>query len=283
MFARFTRSWDLAVACLGLLKEDKSLLVFPLMSAVALVLIVGSFAVPMIPLVEAIDRHGFGNSTDWLTYACLFLFYWIQFTVLTFFNTALVQVAMRRFEGQTAAVGDGLRRAVSRLPVILAYSAIAATVGTILRVLEERVGIIGKIVIGLVGFVWAVATALVVPVLAAENVGPFDAIRRSVELIKKSWGESLIGAAGIGLVIGLIMVVIGISGVVFFVAALAAHANVLAVILLVGLVLTLCLLALTQATLNGIYSAALYRYAAGETHIAGIDTALLQGAFRPRS
>ena len=267
---------------MGLLREDKSLLIFPLLSSIAMFLIVGSFAVPLYPLVTAMSTHGYVRSPDSLTYVGLFIFYWIQFTIVTFFNTALVEVAMERLDGRDATTGDGLRRAWARFPTILAYSAIAATVGTVLRLIVERVGFIGKIVVGLIGFVWAVATALVVPVLAAEDVGPVEAVQRSVELIKKSWGEDLIGNAGIGLAFGVVMAVVAFCGAMLFLAALSVHSTAFAVLVLVILVVTLCTTALAQATLSGLYSAALYRYAAGETKTGDIDPALLESAFRAR-
>jgi hypothetical protein len=282
MFDRFERSWDLANACMGLLREDKSLLIFPLLSSMAMFLIVGSFAVPLYPLVTAMSEHGYVRTLDSLTYVGLFMFYWIQFTIVTFFNTALVEVAMDRLDGREATTGDGLRRAWARFPIILAYSAIAATIGTVLRLLAERVGFIGKIVVGTIGFVWVVATALVIPVLAAEDVGPIEAIQRSVELIKKSWGEDLIGTAGIGLAFGVVMAVVAFCGAMLFLAALSVHSTAFAVLVLVILVVTLCTIALAQATLSGLYSAALYRYAAGETKTGDIDPALLESAFRAR-
>jgi hypothetical protein len=282
MFDRLERSWDLANACMGLLREDKSLLIFPLLSSIAMFLIVGSFAVPLYPLVTAMSEHGYVRTLGSLTYVGLFIFYWIQFTIVTFFNTALVEVAMERLDGREATTGDGLRRAWARFPIILAYSAIAATIGTVLRLLAERVGFIGKIVVGMIGFVWVVATALVVPVLAAEDVGPIEAVRRSVELIRKSWGEDLIGNTGIGLAFGVVMAVVAFCGAMLFLAALSVHSTAFAGLVLVILVVTLCTTALAQATLSGLYSAALYRYAAGETKTGDIDPALLESAFRAR-
>src|SRR5208283_3179336 len=157
-------------------------------------------------------------------------------------------------------------------------AAIAASVGTLLRIVAERFGIFGRIVLGLIGLAWSVATALVVPVLAGENVGPIEAIGRSVELIKKAWGEDIIGSAGIGVVFGLIMVATVIVGGMLVLAAFGAHRLALGVLLLVLVILAVCLIALAQATLHGIYSAALYRYATG-----GIDRDLLEGAFRQRA
>ena len=282
MFERFERSWDLANACAGLLREDKSLLIFPLLSSIAMVLIVASFAVPLYPLVTLMSVQGYVHTLDSLVYVGLIVFYLIQFTIVTFFNTALVEVAMDRLDGGDATTADGLRRAWARFPTIVAYSAIAASVGTVLRLIGERVGFIGKIVIGLIGLVWAVATALVVPVLAAEDVGPIEAVQRSVELIKRSWGEDLIGNAGIGLAFGVVMAVVAFCGGLLFLAAVSVHSASFAVLVLAILVVTLCATALAQATLSGLYSAALYRYAAGETKTGDIDPGLLESAFRAR-
>ncbi len=281
MFDRFTRSWQLAGECLRLLLQDKRLLVLPLLSSIAIVLLIASFAVPLLPTLGAHRGGARGLST--LTYVVLFLFYWLQYAIIIFFNTALVEVAMKRFDGEQASIADGLRRAASLLPVILIYAAIAASVGTLLRLIAERVGILGRIVIGLIGLAWSVATALVVPVLAAENVGPIEAIGRSVELIKKAWGEDIIGTAGIGVVFGLITVVTILVGGLLALAAFGAHRLTLGVLLMVLVILAVCLLALAQATLHGIYAAALYRYASGDPALGGIDKDLLEGAFRARA
>jgi Family of unknown function (DUF6159) len=282
VFARFARSWDLAQACIGVLIADKSLLVFPLLSSVAMVLIVGTFAIPLIPAFGFLAGHGSDHVVSAVAYVALFIFYWLQFTIVIFFNTALVEVAMRHFDGQQAGLGDGLRRAWSRLPMIMGYALIAATVGTLLRFIAERVGLIGKLVIGLIGLAWSVATALVVPVLAAENVGPIDVIGRSTELIKKAWGEQMIGNAGIGIVFFLASLLGIACGGFLVIAAFASHQAVAGVVLLILLILGIGLLAIASSALQGIYSAALYRYANGKpTH--GIDQALLSSAFQPKT
>jgi hypothetical protein len=282
VFERFERSWNLARACARLLREDPSLLVFPLMSLAALVVILASFAVPLLPLVALVFGQKGAPAQSWLGYALLFLFYWIEFSVVIFFNTALVEVALKRFDGQAATIGDGLRRAWSQLGIIVAYALIAATVGIVLRYIAERVGLLGKIVIGIVGFAWSVGTALVVPVLAAENVGPIEALKRSVRLIKKAWGEDIIGNVGIGLVFFFVNLAVVLCGVILVALALAAQSLALAIVVGVAFLLGLAVTALTQATLQGIYSAALYRYADGDPATGDIDPGLLQSAFRPR-
>jgi hypothetical protein len=283
MFDRFQRSWELAAECMRLLRQDKALLVLPLLSFIVMVVLIASFFVPLAPALRAPAAGGSAYASSALAYVGLFLFYWLQYTVIIFFNTALVEVAMRRFDGEDAHIADGLRRAVSLLPVIFAYAAIAASVGTLLRIIAERVGFLGRIVVGLIGFAWSVGTALVVPVLAAEQVGPIEAIGRSVELIKKAWGEDIIGNVGFGLVFGVITVVTVLVGGLLVLGAFRVQLYTLGVALGVLLILAVCLLALAQATLQGIYSAALYRYANGDPATGGIDQDLLNAAFRARA
>ena len=68
-------------------------------------------------------RCACGASKPRQSSVALFLFYWVQFAIVTFFNTALLEVATLRFDGENASVRDGLRRSWSRLPTILVYSA----------------------------------------------------------------------------------------------------------------------------------------------------------------
>jgi len=266
-----------------LLLADKSLLLFPLMSGVAMVLIVASFAVPLLAVAGVLRGTGVPHSLDMLSYLALFLFYWIQFSIVIYFNVALVEVALRRMDGKEAGIADGLRRAASRLPTILAYALIAATVGIVLRVIAERIGFLGRIVIALVGLAWAIATALVVPVLVAEQVGPLDVISRSTELIKKAWGETLIGNAGIGLVFGLLTVLLIAVALGAEAIAGVIGSPTLALLIAAAAIVTFIVLVLTQSALQGIYTAALYRYADGDGATPGVDKGLLESAFRPKT
>ncbi|WP_343855114.1 DUF6159 family protein, partial [Rhodanobacter soli] len=154
--------------------------------------------------------------------------------------------------------------------------------GLLLRMIQERLGLIGRLVVGFIGLAWTVATFLVVPILASQDVGPVDAVKRSVELLKRSWGENLIGNGGLGVVFGLLMVLAVLLGAVLIGGAVVLQSAVAIVLAVAVVVLGLTLLGLIQASLQGIYSAALYRYAeAGEASV-GFDQALLQQAFAPK-
>ena len=177
-------------------------------------------------------------------------------------------------------MGDGLRIATRKVLPILGYAAIAATVGLLLRSAQERAGLLGRIVIGFVGVAWTVASFLVVPVLVSRDLGPIDAVKESAALLKKTWGENLIGQGGVGLVFGLLYAVLVALAVVVIVAAGMTGSGVLIGSAIAVMIFAFLLVALIQAALSGIYSAALFRYAMGQESPAGFDTQTLQAAFR---
>jgi hypothetical protein len=277
---KFARSWALTKASMGVLRSDKELLVFALVSAVSFILVALCFILPMfgLGLFDQLDRDGRGVPVAF--YAWLFAFYLAQYFVMFFFNSALVGAAMMRLDGADPTVADGLRIARGKWRQILGYAAIAATVGMLLRALEQRAGFIGRIVIGLIGVAWTLATFLTVPVLVARDVGPVEAVKESAALLKTTWGENLIGNGGLGLALGLLnlgVLLVG-GGLAVFLASQGLLWLAVAAVVLAGL--GVLGIALIQSALGGIYSAALYRYAVQGNAPAGFDGVLLQGAFQ---
>ena len=276
MFDKFSRSWTLVKASAAVLRSDKELMLFPVISTLATLAVLATFAIPAFAL--RMFEHGVGVAgAVWG-----FLFYFCQYAVIIFFNSALVGAAMMRLEGKNPSLGDGIAIAKSRIGAILGYAAIAATVGLILQRLKDRdnnflVRMLGS---GL-GVAWTLATFLVVPVLVSENIGPIDALKKSVDLLKRTWGENAIGNVGIGAAFGLLMVVAIVLSVVLVIAA-AALSPKLAVLVGVLCVIGILLLGVYQAALSGIYSAALYRYATDGQAPEGFQAAGLQGAFAPK-
>jgi hypothetical protein len=278
---RWGRSWQLVKLCWGVLAQDKELVVFPVVSSVAVVIVTASFVVPGLFTGYWSAFADQDQSFPWSFWVLLVLFYLVQYFVIIFFNAALVGAAMVRLKGGDPTLGDGLRSAWSRLGVILGWAAIAATVGLLLNLLRERAGIGGAVVAALGGFAWNVITFLVIPVLVVEGVGPIEAIKRSASLLRKTWGEQIIGNAGIGLVFGLGAVLVAVAGVAAGALVIGAGAVWAGVAVIVVAVVAVVVLAVLGATLHGIYSAALYQYATGgDTGVFGADA--LQDAFRPR-
>ncbi len=211
---RFGRSWELVKLCWQVLKQDKELVVFPIVSLVCVLIVTATFLVPGI--FSGFWQDVADGGAGWAAIALIVVFYLVQYAVVIFFNAALISAARIRLEGGDPTLGDGLRGAASHIGAVLGYAAISATVGLVLSFIREQGGIAGSIVAGLGGMAWNVLTFLVIPVLVVEGVGPIEAIKRSGVLLKKTWGEQLIGAASISLVFGLagfaIVVVGGVLG-----------------------------------------------------------------------
>ncbi len=120
--------------------------------------------------------------------------------MVVFFNTALVHCTHLYFSGQKPTIGDGLRFSLTRIGAIFAWAVFAATVGLILKVIQDSLGTLGKIITGSSVSSGAIATFFVVPVIAYEDLGPIGAFKRSASLMREKWGESLSASFSFGLI-----------------------------------------------------------------------------------
>jgi hypothetical protein len=280
MFTRISNSWELIKSSARVLMADKELVVFPIISVIGVVLVTLTFAVPVL-LSNFVDRAVFGGSIEVIGFLVVFLFYIVQYTVIFFANTALVGAAMIRLRGGDPTVSDGFRIAASRIGPILGYALVAATVGMVLRALSSKSRGLGRIIISLVGFAWNIATYLVVPVLAVENVGPFEAIKRSANLLKRTWGEQIAGNFGIGAVFTLFYVLFIAMLIPLVFLAINTQSAALFIGIIVFAVLVLAITGLIHSTLEGIYAAAVYEYATTGKVGAFFDERMVRGAFAP--
>jgi len=206
-FDRLSNGWTLAMNSFKVLKENKQLIIFPVLSGISLVLIMGSFVLVFLGVNgwsdENIEDPGtIGN------YLYLFLFYLVNYFIVVFFNMGLIHCTRLYFRGEEVSINAGLRFSLSRIGTIFSWSVFAAIVGTILRIIQEESGIIGKIITGIIGIVWNIATFFVIPVIAYEDLGPIAAFKRSSQLMKQKWGESLGATFSFGLIQFLAMIVL---------------------------------------------------------------------------
>jgi hypothetical protein len=280
MAGRFSNSFALVKASARVLQLDKELMVFPLMSGIATILVAASFIAPVF-WVGGLEIFAEGESFNYATAVFAFLFYLAQYTVIFFFNAALVGAALIRLDGGDPTVSDGLAIASKRMGAILGYAAIAATVGMVLRFLQERAGFLGRIIVGLMGLAWTLTTYLTVPILVTKDIGPIDAVKESAQVFKRTWGEQGIGNFGKGWAVAAIAIAwTALSvGVIMAMASLGLGVTILAPVAI--MVMGYVTLALFASALNGIYTAALYRYAmTGETGL--FDAQIMGNAFRPK-
>jgi hypothetical protein len=274
------RTWSLMSACWQVLKQDKALLLFPFMSGICCLLLLASFAVPLYATNHwQPPGAGAAPARQAAYYGVLFLFYLCNYFVVIFFNAAIVACATDRLNGGQATVGDGFRAAAARLPVIAGWAVVSATVGLILRLIEDRSKWVGRLVAGLLGAAWTVVSFLVVPILVVENKGPFAALQESAGLVKKTWGQQLVGNFSFGLIFFLMAipaVVVVVLGIVSGNAALMLGGIGLGVIYLI-------ILGLVQSALQSIFQAAVFLYARDGQVPEGFEAELLGNAMVRKS
>jgi hypothetical protein len=274
---KIARTWSLMSDSWQVLKLDKSLLVLPLISGVCCMLLLASFAIPIFATgAWHPPGHDAETQRQVLYYGVLFAFYVANYFIVVFFNAAIVACAAARMGGGNPTIGDGLRAAASRLPVIAGWAVVSATVGLILRIIEDRSDRVVQFVTGLLGLAWTVMSFLVVPILVIENKNPIAALQKSSALFKKTWGEQAVSN-------------FSFSGI-FFLLALPAIALIVlgsmmgssvALIGCIGLaVVYLILLSLIHSALQAIFQTALYLYARDGVVPQGFHADVLGTALR---
>jgi hypothetical protein len=255
---RINRTFQLAGSSWRVLKADKELVLLPVLSLIATIIVAVSFLWPI--LSSCTDSVGPKNACELggADYLIMAVAYVTLAFITIFFNAALVHAANERMDGGDPTVGSAIRGALGKIHRILPWAIVSATVSVILRSLEQRAGVVGRIVIGIVGLAWSLVTFLVIPVLVIEDIGVTDAIKRSGSLFKRSWGENVAAQVGFGL-LGFLLALPAIA-VIWLGISAGGAATIAGIAVGVGWIL---LTSLVLAALNGIFQTALYRYAAG--------------------
>lgn len=260
----------------GIIRENPSLMLFPVLSGTSLLFIsltfLGGIAAFFGFELDAFFVR-FETGGEWLAYIGLFIFYLINFTVVVFFNVGLIHCTRLFMEGKEAKVGDGIAYSISRIEAIVSWALLAATVGVILKTLEDRLGAIGKLIVGIVGIAWSIATFFVVPVVAYENVAPIEAVRRSARIMKEKWGEAIGANFSFGLfyMLGIAIIVV-LSVLLFFVHPVVA---------IVAGLLSFLFLATAVSAAKTVFLAAIYRYVNDEP-VEYYDREVLDNVFMPK-
>src|SRR5436190_4567174 len=201
MFGSFSRSYQLVRHSWTILRQDKEILFFPIISGVLSIALAASFLIPLV-LYAHEDPADQKVRIDFWWYLFTFLFYLVSYFITTFFNVGVMHCASIRMSGGDPTIGDGFQGAISNIVPILVWSLISATVGVILRFIEQRLALVGRIVASVLGLGWSFLTYFVVPVMIFEGKSARRAMKRSAELFKRTWGESVVGQAGMGLFFG---------------------------------------------------------------------------------
>jgi hypothetical protein len=291
MFDSISNSWSILTQSWSVLRKNKELTLFPILSGIASLLVAATFVLPFILVPEWGkqvmawgDRAQHGGQQPGIEagrvvlFVLMFLFYVVSYFVMIFFNVALVSCALVRMSGGEPTFRDGLSAAGSRLPQIFAWAVVAGTVGMILKVIEQKSDAIGRFVVGLLGLAWTVTTYLVVPILAVEGLGPMAALKRSAELLRRCWGEGLAGNFTMGF-LGFLFCLPGVL-LIFLGILMLGPLGWGAAFFFAGGLIYLLAAAIIMSSLHQIYLAGVYIFAAQQRVVDGFDEDLLRSAFR---
>jgi hypothetical protein len=283
MFASFSRSYRLVRHSWSILRQDKELMIFPILSGVASIALAASFLVPLLLFGEhePIDNK---MKVDLWWYVFTFLFYLVSYFITIFFNVGVMHCASIRMNGGEPTVADGFQGAIAHVVPIIVWSVISATVGMLLRLIEERAAFVGKIVASLLGLGWSFLTYFAVPVMIFESKSAGRAIKRSAELFKKTWGETVVGQAGMGVFFGWLAVAGAVPvALAVFLASQGALGTLIAIIVIALAMLYWIALGVVSAALKGIFHVALYRYAATGQLVGGFSEDMIARHWKPKS
>ncbi len=297
MLERLSRGWAMARSCFVIVRRYPKLAVLPAISGAAFLIVLGLAVASLLPQLTSLhaiteplwakvgpDTNGYP-----LFLAACFVVYYLLVALAVFCNVALIGCALRCHAGQEPSLRDGVAAAMGRLPQILGWALVAATVGIILNAiegfLEDKLGFLGSLIGGLFEFGWSVVTYFVLPVLAAEGIGPIAAVRRSSAILRSKWGESLAGETRFGLV-GLLFY---LQAALLFFAGLALHlsygpaavAPLAPILIALGIVYAVVITVVLQ-TLSTVFLTGVYLYATTDRVPPTLDPDLVVGAFRSK-
>jgi hypothetical protein len=272
---------------LSVIGRNKELLVFPIVVFVCTAAIILFFCAPLVLRPtgysyasaqhwEAISHSLFqsspgaaGQSGDQVVFSraamvYMAFLYFLAMFIATFFNVAFYHEILAALSGQPVAIGRGIKFAFTKLGSIVMWTVFAGLVGLIIKTIEERLQLVGRIVGRLIGIAWSVASVFAIPVIVRQeqNANPVAVLQKSAGVLKRTWGEALIGYAGLAFANTVILIcsIVALVGVSVLSAALNNY-WIIALVFLAWLGAMFCWSYLTSVA-GHVYRGALYLYAA---------------------
>lgn len=276
---KFKASRLIALESWNLLKKDKEMVAFPVLSAIASLLVIGIAGTIFFFLILNGDlekAEAAENSSYGLQIIFIFIMYFLTTFITIFFETGIITIVMGRLNNQNLSFQDGLNKSISKINKILVWSLVAATVGTLLKLISDRSKILGKIVVSILGAAWSILTFFIAPILIAEDIPIKESLQKSAATIKKTWGETVIINVGAGL----FFMILFLAGLIIFIATLFTMDATIIIMMAIAFFIYLILLVVISSTLNVIFKVVLYEYANSGRVPEGFSAEVISMAFK---
>jgi len=123
--------------------------------------------------------------------------YFTSMFLATFCNVAFYHEIMQALGGNAVSIRRGFQFAVARWRAVLLWSLFAGLVGYLINAIEQRFGLLGRLITSFLGFAWSIACIFIIPTLVREEKteNPLKLLRSSAGTVKRTWGELVIGFA----------------------------------------------------------------------------------------
>lgn len=252
---RMSRGWELTKVSLRVVRKDKEILILPILAGLSTILLLAAFVGGLF-FTFGFDAM-FEGANVYLSAALWIAFYIASFFITIFFNAAMIGIATIRLNGGDPKIKDGIGLAMQNLSRILLWALFAASVGLVIKAIQQRSGALGRIILGGLGVAWTILTYFALPVLIYEKIGPWAAVKRSASIIKSTWGEAIVGNLGLGI----IFILLGFAGVLLPLGGWFLGGAVGAITGTIVMIVYWITLAIIKSAAQSVLVAALYRYA----------------------
>ncbi len=300
---KLQRSWELFRRSVLVIRDNPKLLVFPVVTGVLLTLIALFFLAPVgavllaphfiagskvqalansIGFLKSQGNGSFDFQMQPLGTAILAGIYLLNMFLATMASVAFNHQIIEALNGRPVSIIRGIQAACARWKSVLLWSLMAGLVGLLIRALEERLSLIGRLVAGLIGLAWSVASVFAIPILArdTEFSNPFAVLSKSAQTIKRTWGETLAGYVGMK---GTNILFLWASLLYWLMVGVAAYLFSNPWLLLVGLVpwlIALLIYSYVASIASRVYLCALYLYASEGTVPGAYDPSLMNSGWK---
>ena len=207
----------------GVIKENPYMLLFPVVSgmlAIMAFLIVAGIGLGVMG-VTTVEEQATSDETSssFLIVGIIILVVaaYLATLITQIFMGGLVKCTDEELQGRDSGFGAGLRASFSRLGALMGWAGIQTAVGWLLSAVRGDasnnnaiVAILRLVLASLLAVAWSIITFFVLPLIILRGKGPLQAIKESVQLIRKTWGMQIAGNVRIGGLIALVAVLPGI-------------------------------------------------------------------------
>jgi hypothetical protein len=280
---RIANGWRLAKASWRVLARDRELIAIPVIAGLLSLIVFVAVAGPGVALLGDGSDGGSGGDdgggpAGWALWLVLALAAVLATWVSVLGQAAVVSGAGQRMGGEDPSLGSAFAGARRRTGRLLEWAVLATVVAIVVDLVQERLGVAGRVLGSLGNLAFSVMSFLALPVIVFEDVGAIEAFRRSSRLLRSTWGEQVAFSFGLGL-IGIVAALPGVALAAGL--GVTGQAALQVVGVAVGVVWVVAVVAVVSA-LSAVFKTALYRFARQEPVDVAFETADLSGAFRPR-